>query len=156
MNDAAHAPLRVEANELGAANYSVEFPLADVDKMTGHGGGGGHGGRDQMRAAPLALPAFEIAVAGRGTALAGRKLVGIHGQAHAAARLAPFEAGFAEDAVEPFGLGLLFHLSAARHDHRVDRRSHVIAAHHGGRGPQIFDPAVGAGADEHSVELEST
>ena len=54
---------------------------------------GRHRGRDQMRAATLALAAFKIAVRGRSTTLAGRELVGIHGQAHAAARLAPVETG---------------------------------------------------------------
>ena len=84
----------------------------------------------------------------------GVELVGVHRQAHAAAGLAPFEAGFVEDAVEPFGFGLLLHLPAAGHDHRVDVLGDVVAAHHGGRGAQVFDPAVGAGADEHAVERE--
>ena len=50
----------------------------------------------------------------------GVELVGVHRQAHAAAGFAPFEAGFFEDAVEAFLLGLLLHLAAAGNDHRVD------------------------------------
>ena len=69
---------------------------------------------------PPALAAFEVAVRGRGAALARLQLVGVHRQAHAAARLAPLEAGGFEDLVQPLGLGLLFHLHRARHDHRVD------------------------------------
>ena len=49
----------------------------------------------------------------------GCENVGIHRQAHAAACLAPFEARFAEDPVEPLGLGLLLHPAAARHDDAV-------------------------------------
>ena len=104
------------------------LPVANIDKVAGDGGGGGHGGRNQVGAAPLALPAFEVAIAGRGTALARRELVGIHGQAHAAAGLAPFEAGLAKDPVKPFALGLSFHLAAAGHDHRADALGYVVAA----------------------------
>ncbi len=39
----------------------------------------------------------------------GVQLVGVHGQAHRAARLAPVEAGLEEDAVEALVLGLLLH-----------------------------------------------
>ena len=39
----------------------------------------------------------------------GRKLIGVHAEAHRAARLAPIEAGVLEDRVEAFGLGLLLH-----------------------------------------------
>src|SRR6185312_7378375 len=49
----------------------------------------GHGGADEVGAPARALPAFEIAVAGRGAALARLQAVGVHRQAHRAARLAP-------------------------------------------------------------------
>ena len=50
----------------------------------------------------------------------GREDVGVHAQAHGAARRAPVEAGRAEHAVQPLGLGLRAHLLGARDDHRPD------------------------------------
>src|ERR1700675_3728271 len=84
------------------------IPLAHVDEMPGDRGGGGHRRRHEVGAALVTLAALEIPVGGRGAALAGLELVGIHGEAHRAAGLAPFEAGLEEYFVEPFGLGLLF------------------------------------------------
>ena len=50
----------------------------------------------------------------------GLEPVGVHGEAHRAARLAPLEAGGDEDLVEALGLGLLLHQAGARHDHGAD------------------------------------
>jgi len=61
--------------------------------MPGDRRGRRHGGRDQMGAALVALPALEVAVEGGRAALARGELVGVHRQAHRAARLAPVEAG---------------------------------------------------------------
>src|ERR1700677_1285759 len=72
--DSRFAPRNGESRRL--------IPLAHVDEMPGDGGGGGHRWRNQVGAALVALPAFEIAVRGRGATLAGRELVGIHGKAH--------------------------------------------------------------------------
>src|SRR5690348_326547 len=66
--------------------------IAHIGQAAGDGGGGGHGRTHQVRPAALALAALEIAVRGRGTALARRQLVGIHGEAHRAAGFAPLEA----------------------------------------------------------------
>src|SRR5690242_15662027 len=52
-------------------------------------GGGGDRHRDQVRATALALASLEVAVGGRGAALARRQRVGVHAQAHRAARAAP-------------------------------------------------------------------
>ena len=71
-----------------------------------------------MRAAAGALAAFEVAVRRRRAALARLEPVVVHREAHRAARLAPLEAGVAEDAVEPLGFGLRLHEPGARHDHR--------------------------------------
>ena len=68
-------------------------PPPDIDKPSGDRGGRRHRRRDQMGAALVALAALEIAVRGGGAAFAGPELVGIHGQTHRAARLAPIEAG---------------------------------------------------------------
>src|SRR3546814_7614051 len=49
-----------------------------------NGGRCGHRDGDQVGATALALAPLEVAVGGRGAALAGRELVGIHTQAHRA------------------------------------------------------------------------
>src|SRR4051812_38813054 len=51
----------------------------------------GHRRAHQVRPAALALAALEVAVAGRGAALAGLELVRVHAEAHRAAGLAPVE-----------------------------------------------------------------
>ncbi len=56
--------------------------------MPGDRRGRRHRRRHQMGAALETLTALEIAVRGRGAALFRRQLVGVHGQAHRAARLA--------------------------------------------------------------------
>ena len=60
-------------------------------------------------------------VRGRSTALARPELVGIHAEAHGAAGLAPVEAGFHEDLVEPFGLGLFLHQAVGELAHATNR-----------------------------------
>src|SRR6185312_5300785 len=92
------------------------LPLPHVDEVSGDGCRGRHRGRHQMRAALIALPALEIAVRSRGATLAWRQLVRIHRETHRAARLAPVEAGGLEDLVQPFGFGLRFHQTGARHN----------------------------------------
>src|ERR1700746_2299339 len=81
----------------------VEF--ADIHEMASDGGGCGHDGADEVRAAVFALAAFEIAVGCAGAALVRRQNVGVHADAHAAARVAPFETGLGENLVEAFFLG---------------------------------------------------
>ena len=90
----------------------------------------------------------------RGAALARLQPVVVHGEAHRAAGLAPFEAGVEEDVVEALGLGLrLDH--RARHDQGRDVRRHLCRPSHDcGGGAQVLDAAVGAGADEHPVDLD--
>src|SRR3954452_14715777 len=98
---------------------SMSAPGPDVDEAALDGGGGGHLRGDQVGAAAAALAALEVAVRRRGAALAGREDVGVHPQAHRAARAAPVEAGGAEDLVEALGLGLGLHLDRAGDDHGV-------------------------------------
>src|SRR5580765_492604 len=105
-----------------------------------------------MRPRPLALTAFEVAVRGRGDALLGLAEVAVHPHAHGAAGMAPLEARLAEYPVEALRLGLLFHQARPRHDQRWDAR--LAPARHGGGGAQVFDAAVGAGTDEHTVNRQ--
>src|SRR5215204_4145631 len=76
---------------------------SDVDEVALDGRGGGHLRRDEVRAPAAALAALEVAVRGRCTALARLQDVGVHAQAHRAARGAPVEPGGAEDLVQPLG-----------------------------------------------------
>src|SRR3954471_5205248 len=66
-----------------------------------------------MGAPAATLAALEVAVRGRGAALARLEPVGVHGQAHRAALDAPFEAGLEEDLVETLLLGLGLHQARA-------------------------------------------
>src|SRR5690349_15058937 len=92
--DARAKPWHDEAKEASAyfgvrrrpPRFSAE--VADVGQLAGEGGGGGHRRAHQMGAAAAALAALEIAVRGRGAALLGLELVGVHRQAHRAAGLA--------------------------------------------------------------------
>src|SRR5688500_15106047 len=99
--------LRAPASEAGRDPlcpklYALRRPQgANVDEVPRHRGRGGHFGADQVRAPPLALAAFKVAVAGAGAALLGLEFVRVHRQAHAAAGLAPLRSGFGEDAVQP-------------------------------------------------------
>ena len=137
-------------------SFSVRQP-AHVDEVAFDRRGRRHRRADQVGAAAGALAAFEVAVAGRGAALAGLEPVGVHRQAHRAAGLAPLEAGALEDLVEAFALGLLLHQPGARHHHRqLDvRRDACAQAAHDRRGlAQVLDARVGARADEHLVDAD--
>src|SRR5690606_17213842 len=113
---------------------------ADVDEVPGDTGGGRHRGADQVRAAARALPSLEVPVRGRGAALARLEPVGVHGEAHRAARLAPFEAGCEEDLVQPLGLRLRLHQAGPRHHHgELHVVGPALAAHHGRGLPQVLD-----------------
>src|SRR5690606_32825053 len=94
-----------------------------VGEVARHRGGGGHRRADQMRTAPRALTALEVAVRGRRAALAPFEAVGVHGQAHRTARLPPLEAGGDEDLVQAFFFSLALDQPRARHhQHALDAR----------------------------------
>src|SRR3954452_24355779 len=142
--------------ETGPVIVSMAFigsaPVADVDEVALDGGRRGHLRADEVGAPAAALAPLEVAVRGRGAALAGLEDVGVHAQAHRAAGAAPVEAGGAEDLVEPLGLGLGGHRLGARDDHRVDVAGHLAALDQLGGGAKVADAAVRAGADEDAVE----
>src|SRR5262245_55761157 len=99
------------------------MPLPNIHEMAGDRGRRRHRGRNKMRAAPKTLAALEIAVRGRGAALAGREAVRVHGKAHGAAWLTPLKTRGKKDRIKPLGFGLLFDKPRARHDHRAHARS---------------------------------
>src|SRR5574344_2093507 len=83
---------------------NVQF--AYIDEVAGNRGRGSHRLADQVSTPTGPLAAFEIAVGGGGAVLATTQLVRVHGQAHRAARLAPFKTGLDKDPVQAFGFGL--------------------------------------------------
>jgi len=103
---------------------------------------------------PCSPAPLEVAVRGRGAALAGLKFVRVHGEAHRAAGLAPLEAGGEEDFVEPLRLGLRLNEAGTRHDHGVDALIDLAALRDPGCGAQVLDAAVGARANEDAVDLD--
>src|SRR5512135_2841294 len=84
--------------------------------MPGNRCGRSHNRADEVRAAVLALAAFEIPIRSTGGPFSRKQYIRIHGDAHAATRIAPFESGVLEYFVEPFGLRLLLDDHRARHD----------------------------------------
>jgi hypothetical protein len=76
--------------------------FAHIDKVAVNGRCSSHGWADQMGASTGTLAAFKVAVAGGGTAFAGFQTVGVHGQAHGAARFAPLKARGGENVVQTF------------------------------------------------------
>src|SRR3990167_7760565 len=130
------------------ARGSMSEELPDVDDMAGDGGGRGHGRAHQVGASAPALTALEVAVGGRGAAFARRQAVGVHAQAHGAARLPPVEARGLEDGVEAFFLGLGLHKAGARNHHGPHVGGHQAAVeegvlHDARGGAQVLDTAVG-------------
>src|SRR6059058_1648366 len=142
---------RVFNSSLITHHSSLILPRAHVREVSRHGGGGGHGGADEVRAPALALSALEVAVARRGAALARTQDVGVHPQAHRAAGLAPLEARLTKHRVKPLGFGRALHGLRAWHDHRVHLAAGLMASQHLRRGAQVFEARVGAGAYEDAV-----
>src|SRR5215203_5613525 len=137
---------------LRSAEPSASPPAADIHKPPGDRRRRRHRRRDEVGAALEALAALEVAVRGRGAALLRGEAVGVHGEAHRAAGLAPVEARGDEDAVEPLGLGLHLDEARARYDHGADRGRDLPALDDLRDLAQVLDASVGARADEHPVE----
>src|SRR6266516_326619 len=97
-----------------------------------------------MRASALTLPAFEVAVRRRRTALARRQDVRIHAQTHGAPGPAPFETGSLEDGAQPLLLSLALHLRRAGDDNRLHAFGDPASRDDLRGGPQVFDARVRA------------
>ncbi|CKK72715.1 Uncharacterised protein [Neisseria meningitidis] len=81
--------------------------------------------------------------------------VGVHGEAHRAARFAPFKAGFDENFVQAFFFGLFFNQAGAGDDqHALYVAGFFTAFGDGGGFAQVFDAAVGARTDEYDVDRD--
>src|SRR5919199_126209 len=141
----------VSAPPLATYHLLFVLPITNVREVARDGGGGGHRRADEVRAPAAPLPALEVAVARGGATLAGPQDVGVHAEAHRAARLAPLEAGFAEDAVQPLGFRRTLDGLRAGHDHRAHAAFNPVPFQNPRRGAQVFYARVGAGADEDAV-----
>src|SRR3954447_234221 len=106
---------------------SMSVPVPDVDEVALDRRGRGHLRRDEVSAPAAPLAALEVAVARGRAALAGRKRVRVHPEAHRAAGAAPVEPGGAEDLVEALLLGLGLHLLRPRPDPRIHAPPHPPA-----------------------------
>src|SRR5207244_1037799 len=92
----------------------LELPDIGDGALDRRGGGHRRAGEMGARAGPLA--ADEVAVGGRDAPLPRRHSLAVRRDAHRAAGLAPFEAGFAENLVEALGFGLALDPLRAGHD----------------------------------------
>src|SRR5262249_33160144 len=144
-----YSPLFCEWCSLHVGNVE----LADVDEVAGDGSGGGHNRADQGRAAIAALASLEVAIRGAGAALVRRQSVGVHADAHAAARVAPFETGLRKDFVETFFFGLRLDAAGAGNDESLlDGFRDVLSGDQMRGSAKIVQARVGAGADEDAVD----
>src|SRR5215216_228394 len=130
------------------------LPISNIDEVTSDGRGRRHRWTHQVRSTTLALTALEITIRGAGAALARLQDVGVHAQAHAAARLPPLEARFGKDAIEALLLGSDLDLVRTRHHHRAHARMHPFATHDLSGRAQVLDASVGARADEDPIEVD--
>src|SRR4029077_17689774 len=119
---------------------SVKTPVANISKVSGDRGGGGHHGTDQVGAPAATLATLEIPIAGGSAALARLQNVGIHAQAHRAAGLAPFKAGLLENLVQTFLFRRMLHGLRSWHDHGPHFGINVISPGNAGGGPQVLQP----------------
>mmetsp|Transcript_5266 Transcript_5266/g.10699 ORF Transcript_5266/g.10699 Transcript_5266/m.10699 type:complete len:671 (-) Transcript_5266:225-2237(-) len=126
--------------------------VADVRQRSGDGRRGGHGGAHEVGPSAVSLAAFEVSVGGGGASFQRLEFVGVHGEAHGAAGFAEVEAGVGEYFVEAFVLGLFFDEAGAGDDHGVDSGGDFAAHGESGHFADVFDAAVGAGADEDFVD----
>src|SRR5216684_2886888 len=110
--------------------------------------------RHEVRAPTGSLPSLEVAIRGRGAALARAEDVRVHAEAHRAARAPPFEPRVAEHAVESLALGLRLDLRRARHHERAHAGTHAPTAHHLRGGAKVFDARIRARAEEHRIHRD--
>src|SRR5690606_21151720 len=80
------------------------------------------------------------------------QVIAVHPEAHRTAGLSPFESGLDENTVQAFRLRLSLDQAGSRDDQGLAyRRVDPFSPDDGCRGTQVFQPGVGAGADEDLV-----
>src|SRR5690242_9324601 len=116
-----------------------------INEVPGNCCCGCHDWADKVRAAVLALAAFEIAIGGTRAALVRWQDVGVHADAHAAPGVAPFKTRLAEYFVEPLFFSLRFDAARTRHNQSLlDAVRHMLAGHKMRRGSQIIEARIRA------------
>src|SRR5262245_30257696 len=142
------------AGQAGLLRFNAPelLPVAHVDEVSGDCGRGGHRRRYEVSSSLVALAALEIPVRRRSATLAGRELVGVHREAHRAARFAPLEASGLEDPGESFCFRLEFDQAGTGHDHRVDVCTDPLSINDTRDLPQVLDARICARADEYAVD----
>ncbi len=111
-----------------------------VNKVARDGCRGRHRRAYEVRASTLTLPPFKIPVGCRSATLAGLEAIGIHGQAHRATGLAPFEARSFENFIQPLTLCLRLYQSGPRHSQcKLDVASYALALQHTRCVTQVFN-----------------
>src|SRR3954452_14234623 len=101
-----------------------------------------------MGATSRPLTSLEVAVGRRRAALTRCELVRVHAQAHRTAGTAPLSTRGGEDLVQTLSLCLSADGHRPRDDEHPDAVGDPTALHHRRRSAEVFEPAVGAGADE--------
>ena len=104
-------------------------------------------------AAPT-LTALEVTVATWPRNARRAQLVGVHRQAHGTACQTPFKTGVDEDLGQTLFFGLGTHKTRPGNDHGPHAVLDLFALQDRQRQRRVFDPPVGAGADEHRVDLD--
>src|SRR3954470_17993606 len=112
-------PVWVTKASMSALLCRDGFQVGRGRERAADGRGRGHRHRHEVGASPLALTALEVAVGRRRTPLAWLEGVGVHAQAHRAARAPPLRAGLLEDDVEALLLGLEPHADRAGYDEQA-------------------------------------
>src|SRR3989344_4954684 len=108
-----------------------------------------------MRTPALALPPFKITVGSGSAAFTRLQTVGIHGQTHLAAWLAPFEGRIPEYFIQPFVFSLRFYQSRPWHLHgKLDAGRNVYAFSDGRSRAQILYARISAGANKHLIKAD--
>src|ERR1022692_1543733 len=100
-----------------------------------------------MGASTTPLAALEVAIARAGASLAGLEDVGVHAEAHRAARIAPVRSRTREDRVQALRFGLHLHLGGSRHHEDAKTVMDAPTLEHRRGRAKVLDPAVGARAD---------
>src|SRR5690349_9145532 len=103
-----------------------------------------------MRARARSLATAEISVGRRCATFARGHQISVDADTHGATRICPFQPGIAEDPVEAFLLGLLFHRGRARR-YETGHLADTPGKNRCG-GPQILDTSIRAGSDEDAVD----
>src|SRR6516225_8761719 len=144
--------VKSNADSRAALFHPRDVEFAHVHEMSGDCGCRGHHRTNQMRPAVTTLAAFKIAVRSARATFMRRQHIGIHSNAHAAARVAPLESCRGENPVESFLFRLHLDATRARDNQCLfDILRHVFAGNQMSRRAQVIQPRICARADEYAI-----